>query len=144
MTGGRPELAVGAVARAGGALLLVRRAQPPEAGSWSVPGGRVERGETLAEAVVREVAEETGLDVVCGALLGWAERIGIDHHFVVLDFEVVPVEPGGWAAPTPGSDALEAAWVPLPDIAALDLVSGLEAFLRHHGVLPAPPPGVWV
>ena len=57
----RPEVAVGAIAVDAGRLLLVRRGHGPAAGLWSVPGGRVEPGEMLVEAVVRELAEETGL-----------------------------------------------------------------------------------
>ena len=58
----RPLVCVGAIALDGDRLLLVRRGQSLAAGRWSIPGGRVEPGETLAEAVVREVAEETGLE----------------------------------------------------------------------------------
>ena len=127
-----PELCVGAVAVADDALLLVRRGRPPAAGSWSVPGGRVRRGETLAEAVVRELAEETGLEGVCGPLLGWVERIDDSHHFVILDFSVTILDP---KPPAPGDDAAEAAWVPLDDVAAWPLVEGLAEFLHEHGVL---------
>jgi len=132
--GGRaPEVAVGGVALVDDAVLLVRRGRAPQRGRWSIPGGRVEAGETLAAAVERELLEETGLSVRCGAFLGWVERIGPDHHFVILDF-VVRIEPGD-RLPTAGGDALEAAWVPRTDVPALDLVDGLEAFLRRHGVL---------
>ena len=84
----RPEVCVGAVAVVDDRLLLIRRGHGPAAGEWSVPGGRVEGGETLAEAIVREVAEETGLEAVCDDLIGWVERIGDDHHFVIFDFYV--------------------------------------------------------
>ncbi len=73
-----PEVAVGAVCTHDDALLLVRRGRGPAAGEWSVPGGRVEWGETLREAVVRETAEETGLEVVVDRFLGWVERIDDD------------------------------------------------------------------
>jgi len=130
----RPEVAVGAVAVHDEALLLVQRGHEPEKGRWSLPGGRVEAGETLSQALEREVAEETGLEVRCGTLLGWVERIGPGHHFVILDF-LVEVASGALCA---GGDATEAAWVALPVVAGLDLVEGLAGFLRDHRVL-APP-----
>lgn len=128
----RPELCVGAIALLDSNLLLIRRGHGPAAGEWSIPGGRVERGEVLAEAVVREVREETGLECVCGELVGWVERVAVDHHFVILDFEVTVLEN---AQPTAGTDAAEAAWVPLDDVADLSLVEGLAEFLHDHGFL---------
>lgn len=128
----RPELCVGAIAMLDGNLLLVRRGQGPAAGEWSVPGGRVEAGELLAEAVVREVEEETGLECVCGALVGWVERLDEDHHFVILDFEVTVLDD---TEPQAGDDASEAAWVPLPDVTERQLVDGLAEFLHQHGYL---------
>ena len=74
MTAG-PRSCVGAVVVVDDRLLLIRRGTAGRQGEWSVPGGRVEPGETLAEAVVRELAEETGLEGVCGELVGWVERI---------------------------------------------------------------------
>jgi 8-oxo-dGTP diphosphatase len=127
-----PQVCVGAVAVDDGRLLLIRRGTAPALGRWSVPGGRVEAGETVGEAVVRELAEETGLEGLCGPLLGWVERIDDDHHFVILDFEVEVLEP---AEPTAGGDAREAAWVPLHEVAEMDLVDGLAEFLHEHGVL---------
>ena len=128
-----PTVAVGAVAVYDGDLLLVRRGHGPAAGAWSVPGGRVEPGELVVEAVVRELAEETGLEGVCGPLVGWTEVIDDDHHFVILDFEVTVLEPEQLAA---GDDAVEARWVPLGDVCDLNLVEGLAEFLHEHGVLP--------
>jgi ADP-ribose pyrophosphatase YjhB (NUDIX family) len=129
----RPEVCVGAIAVADGRLLLVRRGRGPAAGEWSVPGGRVEPGETLAEAVVRELAEETGAEGVCDRLVGWAERIGPDHHFVILDFAVTVLDPDTIVA---GDDAAEVAWVPLDEVAHHRLVEGLAEFLHEHGVVP--------
>jgi 8-oxo-dGTP diphosphatase len=127
----RPELCVGALARRGDELLLVRRGTDPGRGLWSLPGGRVETGETLADAVVRELREETGVEGTCGAFVGWVERIGVDFHFVILDFEV---EVAG--DPIAGGDADEARWVA---ISSLDdhvvLVDGLADFLRDRGVI---------
>ena len=129
----RPEVCVGAIARSGDALLLVLRGREPGRGLWSVPGGRVEAGESLADAVVRELREETGLDGACGPLVGWVERIGRDHHFVILDFEVTAV--GG--DPVPGDDADDARWVPIEALDELPLVDGLVDFLRERGVIDA-------
>ena len=132
MTVERAEVCVGAVAVDDEHLLLVRRGRGPAAGEWSVPGGRVEPGETLAEAVVRELSEETGIEGVCGPLIGWVERIGDDHHFVILDFAVTVLER---TEPVAGDDAAEAAWVPLAQVAEMRLVEGLAEFLHEHGIL---------
>jgi mutator protein MutT len=128
-----PELCVGAVVVDGGRLLLVRRGRGPAAGEWSVPGGRVESGETVAEAVVRELYEETALEGVCGDLLGWVERIDDEHHFVILDFTVTLLDSD--VKPVAGDDAAEVAWVPLHDVAEQRLVDGLAEFLHDHGVI---------
>jgi 8-oxo-dGTP diphosphatase len=123
---------VGAIAVHAGQLLLVRRGHGPAAGEWSIPGGRVEGGETLAEAVVRELAEETGVEGVCDRLVGWVERIGDDFHFVILDFAVTILDPGELR---PGGDAAEAEWVPLEDVPHRRLVDGLAEFLHEHGIV---------
>ncbi|MYB23633.1 MAG: NUDIX domain-containing protein [Acidimicrobiia bacterium] len=128
----RPEVCVGAVAVRDGSLLLVRRGHGPAAGEWSVPGGRVEWGETLAAAVVRETAEETGLDVLCEGFADWVERIGAGHHYVIADFWVSVLSDG---PPTAGDDAAEARWVPLEELGGLDLTAGLGDFLVRIGVL---------
>lgn len=129
---GRPEVCVGAVVLADDRLLLVRRGRGAAQGRWSIPGGRVEPGETLAEAVVRELREETGVEGACGGLVGWAERITATHHFVIFDFWAVPLGDGD---PVAGDDAAEAAWVALGDVAQLPLVDGLAEFLADHGVI---------
>ena len=128
----RPEVCVGAIAVDAGDLLLIRRGTDPGAGRWTVPGGRVEAGETLAEAVVRELAEEAGLEGVCDDLVGWVERVGDTYHHVILDFRVTVLER---REPVAGDDAIEARWVSLHDVAELDLVDGLAEFLHEHGIL---------
>jgi 8-oxo-dGTP diphosphatase len=138
-----PEVAVGAVALHDERILLVRRGRGPAAGEWSVPGGRVEAGETLHEAVVREVAEETGLEVVVERFLGWVERIGPDddaavpeYHFVILDFLVDVLDPD--RTPVAGDDAAEVAWVPVGALSETRLVAGLLDFLHDTGVIEPP------
>ena len=130
----RPEVAVGALAVDHGRLLCIRRGHGPGAGLWSLPGGRVERGESLYEAVVREVMEETGLEVVVDRFVGYVERMDDGFHFVILDFAVTLLDLD--ADPVAGDDAAEAAWVPFEDLGDLRLVDGLYEFLREHDVLP--------
>jgi 8-oxo-dGTP diphosphatase len=128
----RPEVCVGALAVFDRAILLVRRGRGAAQGTWSVPGGRVEAGESLVEAVVRELAEETGLTGVCESLVGWAERIGPDHHYVILDFAVTIMTD---SEPVAGDDAAEARWFQLSEVADLTLADGLAEFLHDHGIL---------
>ena len=128
----RPEVCVGAIAIDEDDLLLIRRGRGVAAGFWSVPGGRVEEGETLAEAVVRELREETGIEGVCGELVGVEEVLTDGFHFVILDYAVSVLERGD---PVAGDDAAEAEWVPLSDVAELPLAEGLAEFLHDHGIL---------
>ena len=131
----RPQLAVSAVAVHAGRLLLVRRRPGRSgAGRWAVPGGRVEPGEPVRAAVVRELREETGLRARCGDLVGWAERIGARDHHVILCFHVDLVDPA--TAAVAGDDAAALSWVPLARVANHDLVDGLAGFLAGHGVIP--------
>ena len=127
----RPEVCVGAVVLRDDRLLLVRRGHGPAVGQWSLPGGRVEWGETLAAAVVREVAEETGLEATCDGFADWVERIGDDYHYVIADFWVTVDRAG---PPVAGDDAAEARWVPLTGLGELHLTSGLADFLRRLGI----------
>ena len=108
----RPVVGVGGVGIADGRALLIRRAHPPLEGEWSIPGGKLEIGETLVNAVRRELAEETGIEVRVGDLIEVFERIFPDdagqpkYHYVIVDYlcEVI----SGTACA--GSDVTDVAW----------------------------------
>lgn len=127
-----PTLGVGAIVLRDGSLLMVRRGREPAKGLWSVPGGKVERGEYLSAALEREVREETGLSVVAGELAGFFEVIGDDTHYVVMDF-VATCE--GDAEPSPADDADEVRWVPIEEIKSLDCTPRFVELLTAWGVL---------
>ncbi|UJW33230.1 NUDIX hydrolase [Saccharothrix sp. AJ9571] len=115
-----------------GRLLLIRRANEPGAGLWSLPGGRVESGETDNDALVREMREETGLEVVPGELVGVVQRGPYDIH----DYRCTAVS-GDLSA---GDDATAARWVPAAEFTAMDhsgaLVPQLADTLRSWHALP--------
>jgi 8-oxo-dGTP diphosphatase len=125
-----PEVAVGAVVIKDGALLMVRRGTEPAKGRWTIPGGRIEHGETIEAAVLREVREETGLLVEIGWLLGIHEVID-EHHFVILDYEA---EAPDGQDPVAGDDAAEVRWVPLAEVESLDTTDHLVDLLREWGI----------
>lgn len=107
-----PRVGVGGVVVRDGKVLLIRRGTPPLRGRWLIPGGSVEAGETLRQALLRELREETGVRARPQALLTVAERIirtggRLRYHFVIVDFLC------RWLAgePRAGSDALAARWV---------------------------------
>jgi 8-oxo-dGTP diphosphatase len=127
----KPQVAVGAIVVRDGALLMVRRGREPGLGSWSLPGGRVEHGEYLHDALTREVKEETGLDVTPHALVGILEVVG-DPHYVILDFAAEPI---GDAEPTAQGDADEACWVPMDEVASLECTPRFVETLTAWGVL---------
>jgi ADP-ribose pyrophosphatase YjhB (NUDIX family) len=116
-----------------GRLLLVRRGREPGRGLWSLPGGRVEHGETAAAAVVREVREETGLDVVAGVPVGTVERAGPAGQTYVIEDIACTVHGGTLTA---GDDADDVRWVTADDLAVLPLSEGLLDALTAWAVLP--------
>ena len=126
----RPELCVGAVAINEESILLIKRANPPEKGTWSIPGGHIESGESIISAVIREFKEETSLDSTCGNFIGWTEILKEDFHSVILDFEVFIESPLDIRA---GSDADEVKWIPLKNVLTLNLAEGLADFLVEKG-----------
>ena len=114
-----PIPAVIAVVIREGQALLVRRANPPDAGLWGFPGGRIEFGETVEEAALRELLEETSIQgEACGVIttldiLDHSENGALKHHFILIAVRC------RWVAgvPAAGDDALEARWFPLADLA---------------------------
>jgi ADP-ribose pyrophosphatase YjhB (NUDIX family) len=123
-----PIVAVGAIVfDSEGRVLLVERGKPPGAGLWSFPGGGLEPQETLAQAVAREVREETGLIVEVGTLACVLERMGDDYHFVILDY-FARVLGGQLAA---ASDARAARFVTQDQLQALPLTDGLVDVLAR-------------
>lgn len=117
-------------------LLLVRRGHAPGRGLWSIPGGRVEPGESDIAAVGREVAEETGLAVRVLHHVGTVHRPAPDGRtYEIRDYLAVPV-PVPAMVPVAGDDAEVARWVTRADLDGLHLVPGLRAALEAWQVLP--------
>ena len=124
---------VGAIVADGeGRLLMIKRGHEPGAGLWSIPGGRIEPGETDAEAVVREMTEETGLTVQVGRLIGRVRRPGLNGTVVDIRDYAATVIGGTLRA---GDDAADARWVAPGELASLEITEGLIDALAGWGVL---------
>lgn len=117
-----------------GRLLVVHRAGEPAAGQWSVPGGRVEAGESDEQAVRREVLEETGLHVMVGMRVGTVQRPGPGG--VVYDIRDYACSLTVATTPVPGDDAMAVRWASRQELKSLDLVDGLWESLLEWGMLP--------
>ncbi len=129
----RPVAAVSALATSGSKVLLVRRSKVPYAGVWSLPGGKIEPGETSREAVIREVLEETSVTVEPVRVIEVSDvffpnRRNCTVHYVVVTFEVRPVS----GNLVPGSDVSDAGWFTMSDVASLSLTDGLADLLARH------------
>lgn len=128
-----PRVGVGAVVLREGRVLLVRRAARPSPGKWSLPGGLVELGETTADAVRREIAEECACDIRVVGVCGVIDRVVRDaegrvrYHYVLVDY-LAYVESD---VVTAGSDAAEACWVPIEQVDELDVTEGLSDMIRR-------------
>ncbi|SLN41301.1 Phosphatase NudJ [Pseudoruegeria aquimaris] len=110
----RPELAVLAILLTEDHALLVQRRNPPDAGLWGFPGGRVEYGETVFQAAERELREETGLTATACHVLGHADAISPGFHFYLAGV----ICRGEAGVPVAADDALDARWVPLSEVEA--------------------------
>lgn len=131
-----PLLGCNGLIRDGERILLVKRGRPPLQGYWSLPGGMVDLGETLAQTVAREVREETGLIVEATRFLGYADAIDLDqsgrvqYHFVLMNFEVRIL--GGELLA--GDDAQEARWVTGSEARQLQITDTVERALAWAGL----------
>jgi 8-oxo-dGTP diphosphatase len=122
----RPVIGIGAIMLEGDRVLMAQRGKQPLMGYWSLPGGAVETGESLAIAVRREVLEETGLEVRPAGVLEIFERImrdeagAVEYHFVLIDY-VCKIEGGALCA---GDDVCRVEWVRRRDLPALQITEG--------------------
>jgi mutator protein MutT len=111
----------------------VRRGRPPLEGEWSLPGGVVELGETLRQAVAREVREETGLDVDVGPVVEVLERVDrssddrIAYHFVIIDYLCTAAR----GEPAAGSDAAAVDWANVSRLADYRVTAGVSAVIHR-------------
>jgi ADP-ribose pyrophosphatase YjhB (NUDIX family) len=136
--GARIDCVGGVVTDDAGRLLLILRGQEPAKGCWSVPGGRVEPGETDSEATAREVLEETGLRVQVGELAGCVEREAPDGSvFVIRDYRCRPVDGTDPSVVRADTDADAAGWFTPEQIRSLTCTPGLVDALEEWGVLPS-------
>lgn len=124
----RPVVGVGALLYEQDRILLVQRGKEPLAGYWSLPGGGVETGERLEDAIIREVYEETGLHVTADALATVFERIMPDadcrceYHYVLIDFYCT-ITGGKLRA---GDDSQDVRWIPIRELGNLELTAGTQ------------------
>ena len=128
----KPAVGVGAVIVEDGRILLVKRANEPNRLKWSIPGGLVNAGETLAEALKREIKEECGLEIDVGDVACVSEEVFLENgeikfHYVIIDFYAKIV--GGELRV--GSDALEAKWVHFDEINDLNVVDFVKRLVER-------------
>jgi ADP-ribose pyrophosphatase YjhB (NUDIX family) len=125
----QPVVGVGAIVLNEGRILLEKRGNEPARGQWTIPGGVVEVGESLEEAVLRETLEETGLDVSEPQLIDVVDQVHLDaegrieYHYVIVDFTVTAS-----GEPRAGSDADELKWVPINEVEGYDLTPSFRRF----------------
>jgi 8-oxo-dGTP diphosphatase len=121
-----PILATSICLRQGDEVLLVQRGKEPGRGSWAFPGGKVELGETTAQAALRELKEECGLVAQLGSLIGLYDLILPDFHFVIACYFASHAQ----GTLRTGSDALKAQWFKIDEALKLKLMASNAEALR--------------
>lgn len=111
-------------------VLMIQRNQPPAIGFWSIPGGKLERGESLAEACQREIKEETGLETEVKNIVAIVERRIEGFHYVIIDFLAILMN-GETNFPIAQSDVAEAKWIRLEHLSEYNLVPGLAEIITR-------------
>ena len=130
----KPVVGVGAIILDGDRILLEKRKNSPSKGKWAVPGGLVDLGETAEQAVIREVKEETGLEVYDPRLvdvvnyISLGEKGAVMYHYVIIDYLVT--SKGG--KPKASSDADDLKWVPFNEVEEYDLTESFRLFFQRN------------
>jgi 8-oxo-dGTP diphosphatase len=130
----QPVVGVGGIVVNGGKIVLIKRGNEPSRGKWTIPGGLVELGENLEEAVIRETNEETTLDVDCPCLIDVVDNVDLDekgrvkYHYVIIDY-LVHIKSGTIKA---ASDASELRWVSFDEVESYDLTTSFRLFFRRN------------
>jgi len=130
----KPVVGVGAIILDEDRILLEKRKNSPGKGKWSVPGGLVDLGETVEEAVIREVKEETGLEVCDPRLIDVVSYVSLDergavmYHYVIIDYLVT----SRGSNPKAASDAEDLRWVPLHEVEEYDLTESFRSFFQQN------------
>jgi len=130
----QPVVGIGVVIIHDCKIVLIKRANEPSRGKWSIPGGLVELAESPETAVIREAKEETGLDVDNPVLIDVVSNVDFDeegkvkYHYVIIDY-LVHVTSGKAKA---SSDAMELRWVPFGEVEELNLTASFRLFFRHN------------
>lgn len=128
----QPSIGVGVVIVEGDSVLVVKRGKEPGAGTWAFPGGRLELGETLAEAAAREAYEETGLTIEVGDVIAVMDFIDTDDagdirfHYVLVDLLAQPLA----GEPRPGDDSVDVRWIGLDDLDEMTMAPRMATVIR--------------
>jgi len=131
----KPKVAVGALVTNKNRVLLVKRGRAPSKGLWAIPGGKIELGETMAQAVEREILEETGIAIEPSHIISVFDNIirdgsgAIQFHYVIIDFLAKPLDPG--ARLTPGDDAEDVRWVSVEELDSLSITETTLSLVRQ-------------